>query len=320
MRRMFIFLVILTLLPLAALCETGAQRLASLDIIDQRDERLQEWPHDYHLQPFRSAGCLPASTVNGVTALLGTPETDVPTLLLELMTALIPEGESDTIVLDYLYYTAKGPRKSAVELQKLVEPVTYFHHSDSSNGALDVTTSLSPFDFDDNAHPLLFRRLHPQTNWHWIAEVASYLTQHGHPDARIALIGVSVGNLASDAPLRCSNNGHYATLYMTAEEFHQDSTVYLLDSWPRALEGESYGAGQRYHTYYMFIQEPETTFSQFYEASHVTDTVLRMGLKPAMLEKLHALDSSDPARLELQQQLGEVIQTFSRALCVIYLP
>lgn len=319
-KRILAFFLLTCLLGSAVLAENSAERLASLDIISQRDERLQDWDYAYHDQYFRSAGCLPSSAVNGVVALLGTPETDVPALLLELMKSLIHTDESNSVELGYLYSTAKNPRKSAVVLQELVAPVTYFHNSDSSQGALDVASYFSYYDFDDEAHPLLFRRFFPQNNWYWISEAAAYLAQHGHPDARIALIGVSLGDLVSGAPLRCSVHGHYATLYTTAGEFHEDGTVYLLDSWPRALEGDSYGDGQRYQTYYMFIEEPEKAFSQVYDATRITDTVLQISLKPDMLEALHALDSSDPDRLDLQRQFGEVIQTFGRAICVIYLP
>ncbi len=320
LKRILAFFLLTCMLGSSALAETSAERLASLDIISQRDERLQDWDYSYHDQYFRSAGCLPSATVNGMVALLGSPETDVPALLMELMKALIREEQSDSIQLDRLYSTVQNPRQSAVVLQELVAPVTYFHFSDSSKGKLDVPTYLSYFDFDDEAHPLLFRRLTPQYNWHWIAEVAAYLYSHGHPDARIALIGSSLGNLVSTGPLRCSVHGHYGTFYTTAEEFHLDGTIYLLDSWPRALEGDSYGDGQRYQTYYMFIEEPESAFAQAYDATRITDTVLQISLKPEMLEALHALDSSDPARLDLQQQYGEIIQTFGRAICVIYLP
>ena len=61
MRRMFIFLVILTLFPLAALCETGAERLQTLDILSQRDERLTKDEYFYRGMTFSIAGCPPAS-------------------------------------------------------------------------------------------------------------------------------------------------------------------------------------------------------------------------------------------------------------------
>ena len=317
LKRFLSLLLLLCMLGSTALAETAADRLVQLDIISQRDERLQGYSHYYHWQPFRSAGCLPASVVNSVTALLGTPETNVPDLLLELMNAMIKPEFSDTIEPAYFYTAVTSPKKSAVTLRELIAPVTEIRYIES---AISASSLFSAYASDDDAHPLIMRNLTPQNNWHWFAELSAYLCSHGHPDARFVIMGVSVGTLQTPAPLRCGNFGHYVAFFFTAEEFHNDGTIYLLDSWPRALEGEPYGEELPYFTYYRFINEPDSAFSQYYDVTRLSDTVLKITPNAAVLEELHSMNASSAARVDLQQQLGETIMTYGTSYCVIYLP
>lgn len=318
-RVIALFLTVLFLTG-TALAETPAERLAQLDIIAQNDERIQEYEYYYYYQPFKAAGCLPASAVNALLSVLGTPQSDAPRLVLELLTALRNQSVSPAVELGYLYYALTSPRKSATELPQLVSSVTSFHYSDRADGAVTPAQLLSAFDNDDSAHPLLIRRLTPQSSWHWLAELAAYLCENGHPDARIALYGVSAGTLDTSAPLRCSDYGHYIAFYFQAEEFHQDSTIYLMDSYPRALEGEAYGTETPYDIPYPFISETSSPFYQHYTPTRVSDTVVQFNLRQDKLTQLHALDAVPSARLDLQQQFGEVIFTYGSAYLLVYLP
>ena len=90
MRRFILIFLIILLLPSAVFCEKGADRLASLDIISQREERFVEKRYFYQDMLFRIAGCKPASVTNALVALLGDARTNTPELLLEVRDGLNP--------------------------------------------------------------------------------------------------------------------------------------------------------------------------------------------------------------------------------------
>ncbi len=249
MHRFLLLLLILVLLPIPTLGETGADRLSTLDIISQRDPRLMDEKYYYMGMYFRIGGCKPASIINALVSLLGTPETDVLHLVREIRKGLTYE-ETASIELFRLENCLKNPRTSATELRKMLQQVTSIEFLDAAKDDLTPSRLIARIAPTPADHPLVVREMITENNWEWLLEMAAELCRQGHPDARFVLSTASAGTDDSDAPFRSGTSGHYITLYFQAKEFHTEGTFYLLDSLPRALEGDIYGYFEHYPSRY----------------------------------------------------------------------
>lgn len=304
----------------SALAASDTERLAQLDMIAQADQRYQTYQYAYQKQAFRESGCLPSSAVNALLALLGTPETNVPDLLLQMLSALRAGDINADVDLAYLHYAMNRPRSSAHELKQLIAPTTSIDFYDCANGIISPRQLLTSHISSDSDHPLLIARCGSETIWHWLAEIAAYLCENGHPDARIALCGASVGTPESNGPLHASQYGHFVAFYMNAEEFHLNNTVYLLDSSPRALAGEPVGEWTPFLSTYPFITEDHATFNRHYTPSRVSNTVIQFNLKEDKLIQLHGLADPSAARINLQQQYASSFKLCGGLYMLLYLP
>ena len=321
-RRFFLLFIAIALFPLAGLCETGAQRLSTLDIISQRDPRLADEPYYYQDMMFRIGGCKPASIANGLVALLGDAQTDVPQLLIELRDGLkaIPGDKKSGIDILKLPTFLSKPRDSAVTVKELLKGVSSIIYLDSRTGNVTPAYFLTKHLSSPDAHPLFIREFTTQKNWHWMLDLAARLCEMGHPDARFVLSAASAGTDETDAPLRSGKGGHYVTLYFQAEEFHRDGTMYLLDSLPRALPGDVYGFFEHYPSQYPFTTRRTDPFGKTYDATRIIDTVLQFTLKPSEREKLSSLNPNSAAWTALRQKQVETLTLYVKSTFMLYIP
>lgn len=316
--KKLLLLLLLLCVSAPALAESPAERLAQLDFIVQADERIQDEEFYYYNAPFWVAGCLPASATNGMLAVLGTPDMDTHRLLKQFLSGLCHEEHSPAADLLYLYYTTKSPRSAAYEMQALVAPVTRFYSYDSVKAIGDRAVLLGKSSSD--SHPLSFVRMTLSQRWQWIAETAAYLSDSGHPDARIALCGVSVGTDETLAPLRCGYYGHYVAFYLEAGEFAETGTFYMMDSYPRALADEKTGAGTPFEVAYPFSTEPSQAMNRYYSATRITDTVVQLTLQENWLTALQALPFASAERAAVLRECCENVTTFGEAWLVLFIP
>ncbi len=320
MHRLCLLLLIVLLLPWSAFSETGAERLAQLDIISQYDKRLEDERYYYKNMLFRIAGCKPASVTNAIVALLGTADTPTPELMVELRNGLVYDRSNKEASID-LYRLPdylRSPRDSATVLRTLLKPVTSI-----STLSLDMVTQspetlLKQFLTSDDVHPLLIGQFHFPDSWFWLVDIPAALCELGYPDARIALCAAGVGTVDTDGPFNLGQSGHYATIYFQADEFYNDGTFYLLDSYPRALAGEIYGYREHYPIRYPFVEKTKSAFSNTYAATRISDTVLQFTLLPAELELLHSAKDDDHIALLLRQCTTAIL--YSEPYFMLYIP
>ena len=316
----YIILLLVLLLPCSALCETGADRLAQLDIIDQREERLQGERYFYKDMFFRIAGCKPASVTNALVALLGSSDTLTPELLVELRNGLRYDRSDKTSSIDLqrLPGYLQSPRDTATELLTLLRPVTAIAHLSRDVLTQEPSALLRQYLPSESAHPLLIREIHFPDSWPWMIDMAAALCELGHPDARFALCTTGVGTSDTDGPFNLGLSGHYASLYFQAEELCRDGTFYLLDSYPRALKGEIHGYYEHYPAHYPFVDRPRSPFSNTYTPTRISDTVIRFDPLPKELELLHSATGSERTTQLLRHCSTMVL--FSNPYCMIYIP
>lgn len=320
MRRICLLLLIALLLPLPALGESAAERLAQLDIISQYDKRLEDERYYYKNMLFRIAGCLPASITNAVVALLGDADTPTPEVMVELRNGLVYDrsNKEASVDLHRLPDYLRTPRDTATELRKLLKPVTSVSMLSLDMTAQPAEKLLTQFLTSDDAHPLLIRPFYFPDSWLWLTNAAQALCNLGYPDARIALCAVGVGTIDTDGPFNLGQSGHYATVYFQADEFYNDGTFYLLDSYPRALAGEIYGYREHYPIRYPFVEKPKSTFSNTYAATRISDTVVQFTLLPAELELLHSAKDEDHIPQLLRQCTTAIM--YSDPYFMLYVP
>lgn len=319
MRRFLLLLLIIALLPLPALCESGADRLANLPILSQRDPRLMDDEYHYMGMYFRIGGCKPASVINSLIALLGTSDTDELHLVKEIRKGMAFQSDS-SIDMFRMKDWLTNPRESATELRTMLRQVTRIEFIDAARQDVTPRTVISRSVPNADDHPLIIREMAVETNWEWVIDMAAELCRQGHPDARFVLSTVGAGTDETNAPFRYGNSGHYITLYFQAEEFHQEGTFYLLDSVPRALEGDIHGYFEHYPTRYAFVSEYFRDFSKLYTAARITDPVLQFRLREDAQTKLSGLTSGTPAWKQLRLSQMKPVIVYDKAYFMLYIP
>lgn len=299
LRRLLAAVLFLCVFSIPALADEIDDYLSSCDILSQFDQRFDNNDYAYVRHHFWENGCLPSSVTNALAAAFGSSEISTPALLKEVMTLLAPNH---------------NPRQNAVDIKRL--SYLYEGGRDSAyptlNGFLDNVSSITHVESDLSA-PALLERLTAQgdsrvaltfnltirKNWERVLEITDALYNAGYHDARLVLCNITVGTPGTVAPFRSVGAaGHYASLFFSVREFYESGVFYLLDSYPRALDGEVYGKGNLYAAKYAFVNTDAPGFQAFnalYQVAHVTPTVVKVALLPDSLGALTAL-ADDPTR------------------------
>lgn len=314
--RILALLLALLCLPLSALCESPAERLTQLDIFRQHDPRFNNGFYRYNGYAFGSGGCGPSSITNALTALMADPEDDAAPLLLEILTGLTAADHQhdQPIRISGLPDLLSDPGAASPTLISLLEGV-------SSVRIVSPDELLSPILREPaeggrllicTAYPLMSR-------WQQLLTFTHELNRRGWTDARIAFARVSVGTTDTGAPFSSGESGHYVTLFIDPAEFHAEGTLYLIDSLPRALLGETYGSGRTFAARYPFVLYPRSGFSTTYRPERVTPEILRLSLKD---DARAAIDgaTSYTAWLSIRQQQLKQLGFYGNAILMIYLP
>lgn len=314
--RILTLLLILLCLPCPALCEGPSERLAQLDIFRQHDPRFDSGQYRYNGYAFRSGGCSPSSITNGLTALFAQPGDDAAPLLYEIICGLTPASHhhDQPIRIAGLPDLLSAPGEDQPELARLLSGV-------SSVRAFSSDETLTPLmrQRDPDGQLLICTAYPLKANWKKLASFVLELNRQGLTDARIVLARVSVGTADTLAPFSSGSSGHFVSLYLDPAEFQADGTLYLLDSLPRALRGETYGNNQLYAAAYPFTRYPRSGFSTTYEASRVTDEILRVTLKDEARAAISG-NISYTEWLNLRQHQLEQLGFYGNAILMIYLP
>ena len=118
--------------------------------------------------------------------------------------------------------------------------------------------------------------VHP--DWTKMLEVVSRLHELGLDDALLCLANVGAGREESGVPLGLGASGHYLTLMLHTGTFMQEGRIYVLDSLPRALEGEKSGYEYVLRSPYPFVQGMKS-FNETMQAARIRDTVIRLTMR-----------------------------------------
>ncbi len=269
--------------------DSTAAYLQTLQIISQRDSRFATDDFRYiYKEPFEKNGCGPASLHNGLSATLGIedPQTSVE-ILTELMVLLAPMHNPIENRLNYNHVQellAPDPDRYPA-LAVLMTKAAYTSYLGPTT-ANKVKKELEKAPDDS----FLLGRININSSMGELLDIAKVLCEAGYPNAMIAVSGVSAGGNNSQTPFGQGNEGHFITYLVTAREFSEEGTVYVLDSFPRALRGER--LNDIYTKRYYFAESNYLSgFRLTYDVTRVQPTVVMCTLNAASAAEIADLES-----------------------------
>ena len=256
--------------------DLAVQRLC---IMSQRDEAFEKIPYNGGLLIYR--GCQPVSMTNAIIAAMGvTDKQEATDLVLELTHVLVSqrnrkEGRIELARLGELL--SREARLEQAEEYPLLAKVIGGYESEIT--LIDDTLDAQMIGNYFAQHPqsMLVSRLSVHPDWTALLEIAQRLHEMGLDDALVSLANVSAGRKNSGTPLASGASGHYVTLMMHVGAFVEEGRIYVLDSLPRALEGEESGRAYVLRSPYPFTQK-WGGFKNLFNAGRISETVIR--LKP----------------------------------------
>lgn len=321
--RFLLCLVLCTLLSFPASAEPTSAYLARLDILSQLDPRLTGREFVYRGKNFWECGCQPASVANGLIACFGEEVKDAPALLSDVIQLVAPKflPKSEPINLNRLSYLWADERKDSYPtLNRLLDGVD----SIASVKLLDMDATLSQAVSMADQRFLLHGRITLISHWDWLSAFTTALDQAGLGDARMVICSLGTGTSSTRAPFRSAGPyGHYASLFLQVHEFAASGTLYMLDSYPRALSGESYGKELDYRYAYAFgdeqFEKEMAHFTDVYSVTRVKPTVLQVSLKEEEVALLTSAATPEE-RVEVQVRQLTPLQLYGTGVVFIFHP
>lgn len=290
--------------------DRAVQRLA---VMSQRDEAFEHVKYNDGLLKIR--GCLPVSMANSVIAALGVSDRETAIGMVKETAELLVFPKSRGKAAAELRYlpTLMSPQERTAQADKypfMAETMgrypgeIRFLEDDLSAEALEEQLSAM------ESPCMLVGRLEVYPDWTEMIRAAAKLDAMGHGDARILIAYAGAGTESSGAPLRSGESGHYLTLMMNVRSFLEEGRIYVLDSLPRAIEGEESGYTMVLRRPYPFWQD-RTDFRKMFVAGRISPTVIRLSLQdPAAWQ---AADAQEKAK-----QMNNLI-VFGRCVVTIVL-
>lgn len=311
-----------------ALSDPIDQYMQGLAVMSQQDEAIGLLP--YHQENIEKRGCAPLSIANPLIAAFGVTSPEAAAGLVREVTAIMTpnrEYRSRAIATDRIarVLDREDRAESAKDFPLLARYVGSYrgviHVSDEELAAEDVCALLTQ---EDEAPPLIAGRIYVQDDWTQAVRIVYALYEAGCDDAFVYLGYAGAGTASTGAPLRSGDSGHYLAIAIHVGTFVSNGSVYVLDSLPRALSGESYGPDLIYHVPYRFI-DSHGAFSRTFEASRISPVVIRLSLLSDELLRLTSLqqqvfpttqDRKD-ALIALQAQQLLPLKLFGRCVMLI---
>lgn len=265
-----------------------ALRIQGLQIISQRDARFAAPEYRYiRRESFERNGCGPASIHNAFSVLFSVVSQETSeALLLEIMTLLADSNNPAVYPINYQRVVNK-----LVSLDDASYPVLsdLFSQVDQVVGVGNATSGkvLSQVRKAQGS-ALIVGRFSLNTSMSDLITLVDSLCEEGHGSAMIAIANLSAGDSDSNSPFCMGDNGHYVTWVIQAQEFRDTGTMYILDSFPRAIRGEK--LNDLYTSRYYFADNNIlTSFRVNYDVTRISPTALMCTLRDEAMSELERL-------------------------------
>lgn len=264
-----------------------AAYLQGLQIISQRDPRFATDAFRYvQRQSFEKNGCGPASLYNGLAAAFGIRDAETSVEVLhEVMTLLAVFHNPAEYGINYnqvenLLTPEPEEYPALAELMDQAGRIVYI-------GAVTASKVMKQIQKDSD-DVFLMGRLCLNSDMGELVDLTDALCEAGHRDAIVVVCGVSAGASGSKTPFGQGEEGHFITYMVIAGEFSEAGTVYVLDSYPRALRNEK--VNDIYISRYYFAESNYLPgFRQTYDVTRIQPTVLMCTLNETSLGEIESL-------------------------------
>lgn len=318
-------------LLLLAAAPVHAAEVDELAILSQWDERLYDSAFRYNNNYFRFGGCFPASAANGVIAALGVTDQDQAAGIfrdvLYLLTNNSPARQKVQIGRFSYLNIAPGELPENERYSTLNQTLQDFggliRYADTYMNAERLGQALAEIG---GQKALLHGSLTRDGLWPNLCAMVETLIDAGHEDAVMVVASIGAGTASTRAPFRSGTSGHYLCLYLPVKSFSETGVFYVLDSMPRALEGEPYAPEMLYKFTYDFIgrQNYSTSLDDFnalFAVSRVLPTIVRVDPINEALDAVNAAQGGDvlPSSA-LMTYLDQVVTFFGTSHIFFTLP
>lgn len=297
-------------------------RVQQLSVLSQQDEAIGSIV--YNTATVYQRGCKLISVVNGVIAAFGVTDKEAAAgLVPETIDLLVPGGK-------------RSSRSVNVQgMPNLVDPALRASQQEEypylakTVGAYpgSVQTSQKQLDAQEVLEilgeaqtPFMFvGRMSVHPDWTDALQILTALHEMGMDDATLCLACAGAGTDTSGTPLRSGKTGHYLSVLFHVGSFMEDGTVYVLDSLPRAIEGEPFSRAYEMHAQYAFVGDSSTNaFNRNFTASRIRPTIIKLSLTQTALETLRA--EPEETALARRVKLFKPLVLFGTCVMLISLP
>jgi len=333
MRRHFFLLSLLLMLTFAlpcARCENVLlpelsdpvdQKIQQLAIMYQRDDPFFGVP--YNKDYLNGRGCQPISMANGLIAAFGLTDYDTAAALtLEAAKALVlPEQRKNGPVHSAMLPVVLDPGSYTSETRYPVLKDTICSYPGTIHATADTLNAdeAIPMITGSAAPGLLSFCLSVNPSWEDAIRIVFALYDMGMSDAQLIITRAGAGKEKYGTPFASGKNGHYISALIHVGKFMKDGSVYILDSLPRALPGETSEDGGIYRARYPFgEQNAENHFNQHYEAARISPCVIRLTLREDKREALYSDTTAD--QLALRTDYMKSFTLYGAASVMVTLP
>ena len=278
------FLMLLVALPASAKAYVYVGDLATLS---QYDDRFYNKDFMYNNNYLRYGGCYPSSVTNALIAALDVTNEDLAVGMLWDVMQLLTNGSPATrraqlAYLQYLDFTEEEIAAGDEQYPALSEALIDFGGSIHYQKGYVEPEHVAAFIEKNGDQRAIFHGSFARDEfWPYLCEMAEVLFAEEQWDATIVVAGIGAGTVTTRAPFRSGEAGHYLSLYFPIWEFSSNGSFYVLDSFPRALEGEPYGLDQDYAVTYDFIDKQKYStsldgFNERFSVFRIQPTIVRV--------------------------------------------
>lgn len=291
MRRIAVCAMLMILLVCGALAQENALRPLLVDPVDAKVQRLHIMSQQdeafegikYNNGFIRGRGCQPLCVSNAVIASFGIEDEQTAAGVVKEATHLLVmpyHHGKDKIELSRMELLL-DPAEVAVQQEKyphLAETIGAYTARTAVENSQMETEGLKAFLAQTDGPFVLASRMTVHPDWTALLEQVAVLHEAGLDEALVCLANVGVGKETAKTPLRLGKNGHYLTILLHVGTFMQEGRMYVLDSLPRALEGEDSGLEYVLRKPYPFTED-KSEFGLTFEGARIRETVIRLSLK-----------------------------------------
>lgn len=278
--------------PLPELTEPFDQYLRGLSVMSQQAEPFTYIP--YFKTTISSGGCGPASIGNALIVHLGVTDEDTAVdIIAEVAKRMINSRGKPIVFSNYprLFNAADLAErpKSYPALSRLIGQYPgriLVHTDDLLDGEVVARLIADPASRPD----LIAGKSSVNSGWHNVAGAALALHEAGFDNATIGVSFVGAGTKNTHGPLRTSGVGHYVSACIHVGTFVESGSVYILDSLPRALEGELFGNEYEYGLAYRFVDSyVNADFREMFTTLRISPSVVKLTPDSAVMQTCDAV-------------------------------